>query len=108
MRFPTHITFIQIYFLSGNYSPLSCYSAYFGTYMHSVMSQVTLIFMVTVLGIPFIILEVCDDGTLVQILFFWILFIILSLSKNTVLFILQNNVILDMSRNITFALYYSS
>jgi hypothetical protein len=34
--------------------------------------------------------EVCDDGTLVQILCFWTLSIVLSLSKNTVLFILYN------------------
>jgi hypothetical protein len=35
-------------------------------------------------------LKVCDNDTLVQILNFWTLSIILSLSKNTVLFIIQN------------------
>jgi hypothetical protein len=35
-------------------------------------------------------LKVCDNGTLIQILCFWALSIVLSLSKNTVLFILQN------------------
>jgi hypothetical protein len=37
-----------------------------------------------------LILKVCDDGTLVQLLGFWTLTIVLSLSKNTVLFIFQN------------------
>jgi hypothetical protein len=32
-------------------------------------------------------IKVCDDGALVKILCFWILSIVLSLSKNTVLFI---------------------
>jgi hypothetical protein len=34
--------------------------------------------------------KVCDDGTLVQILCFWTLSIVLSLSNNAVLFISQN------------------
>jgi hypothetical protein len=37
-------------------------------------------------------LKFCEDGTLVQTLCFWTLSIVLSLSKNAVLFILQNNV----------------
>jgi hypothetical protein len=35
-------------------------------------------------------LEICDSGTLVQILCFWTLSIILFLSENTVVFIFQN------------------
>jgi hypothetical protein len=35
-------------------------------------------------------LKVCDDGTLIQILCFWTLSIVLSLSKNAALFIYQN------------------
>jgi hypothetical protein len=37
--------------------------------------------------------KVCNDGTLVQLLCFWTFSIVLSLSKNTVLFILQNTTI---------------
>jgi hypothetical protein len=47
--------------------------------------------------------KVCDDGTLVQILCFWTLFIVLFLSKSTFLFIFQNTkrtVFLDKNRTI--------